>query len=364
MIVSCSFGSPDLEALRLRRELLDERVRDRTLDDDLPGRHADLALVEEGAERRRVDRVLEVGVGEHDQRVVAAQLEQDPLQVPARGLGELPPGRGRPGEIEPAHVRVLDQLVADRPRLAGRVRDDVEHARRQPRLGEDLAPEEAAYHRRVLGRLQHDGVAERERRRDRARGEDQRRVPGRDRADDPDRAAQAHRERARIGGDHLAERRVGESRRLPEEPGYENVRLEHPEAERAAGLAREQRHDLVLPRLQDVGGLEEDALPNGRGRLRPGRERGLSSLDGAGGVLASAGGHFGDNLAGEGVEGLERAPVSGVDPLAADELAALRGACLRPLLLQLHRVLLRLRIGPTLSTCSKRQDVVPTYGTW
>ena len=58
------------------------------LDDDPARRHADLALVEERAERRRVDRVVEVGVGEDDQRVVAAELEHDALQVAARGLGE------------------------------------------------------------------------------------------------------------------------------------------------------------------------------------------------------------------------------------------------------------------------------------
>ena len=349
-----------LQPLRLRHELLDERVRNRALDDDLPGGHADLALVEERPERRRVHRVLEVGVGEHDQRVVAAELEQDPLEVAAGRLGELAPGRGRAGEVEPAHERVLDQLVADRPGLAGRVRDDVEHPRGQPRLGEDLAPEQSTDDRRVLGRLQHDRVAERERRRDRARGEDERGIPGRDRADDPDRAAQAHRERARVGGEHLAERRIGERCRLPEEPRHEHVRLEHPEAERAARLAREERDDLVLSRLEDVGGPEEDALAHGRGRGRPLGEGGVRSLDGTGGVLAAAGCDVGDDLAGEGVERLERAAVGGVDPLAADELAAL---C-RPLLLQLHRVLLRLRIGPTLSTCSRGQDVVPTCGTW
>ena len=38
------------------------------------------------AERRGVDRVLEIGVAEHDQRVRAAELEHDPLQLAAAGL--------------------------------------------------------------------------------------------------------------------------------------------------------------------------------------------------------------------------------------------------------------------------------------
>src|SRR5439155_12798378 len=104
---------------------------------------------QEGAEGGRVDGVLEVRVGEDEQRVVAAELEDDALEVPARGLGELSPGLGRAGEVEPADGRVLHELVADRPGLARRVRDDVEGARRQARLREDLAPEEAADVRRV-----------------------------------------------------------------------------------------------------------------------------------------------------------------------------------------------------------------------
>ena len=81
-----------------------------------------------------------------------------------------------------------------------------------------------------------------------------------------------------VGRDHLAERRIRERRGLPEEPGHE-VHLEHPEAERRAGLAREQRDDLVAAALEHVGGLEEDPLPHGGRRLRPGRRGGRCGLD-------------------------------------------------------------------------------------
>ena len=39
------------------------------------------------------DRVVEVGIGEDDERVRAAELEHDPLQLPPGRLGEPPPRR-------------------------------------------------------------------------------------------------------------------------------------------------------------------------------------------------------------------------------------------------------------------------------
>ena len=62
-------------------ELLDEGVGDRRVDDEPLGRHADLALVGERAEHRRIDRRVEIGVVEHDQRRLAAELEQHGLEM-------------------------------------------------------------------------------------------------------------------------------------------------------------------------------------------------------------------------------------------------------------------------------------------
>ena len=297
---------PGLEGLRLVGEARHELVGDRALDDDLARRHADLPLVQKRTERRRVDRVLEVRVPEHDQRVVAAELEHDPLQVPARRLRELAAGGRRAREVDPADRLVLGEFVADRACLTGCVRDDVEHPGRQPRLGEDLTPQRPADDRRQLRRLEHDGVAERQRRRDRAGREDQGRVPGSDRSDDAGGPADAERERTRVvGGDHLPDRLIRQRRCLAEQVRDE-VHLEHAEAERAAGLAREQCDHLVLAGLEDVGGLEEDALPLGRPRLRPRRERGRSRLDRLSCLLRTAGRHLRDHVAGVRIEILER----------------------------------------------------------
>jgi len=173
--------------------------------------------------------------------------------VAAGGLGELAADVRRAGEVDPAHGGVRHELVADRACLPRRMCDDVEDAVRQPGLGEDLAPEQAAGDGRPLGRLQDDRVAERERCRDRARRENQGRVPRRDRADDADRLANPHRERTGIvRGQDLPDGLVRRGRRLAEEPGDE-MHLEHPEAEGAAGLACEDRDDLVPAALEDVG---------------------------------------------------------------------------------------------------------------
>ena len=86
--------------------------------------------------------------------------------------------------------------------------------------------------RALLGRLEHDGVAVGQRRRDRARGEDHRRVPRRHADHDAGGLADAHGERAgHVGGDDLADHRVGLRRRLAQHPRRE-VAVEHPPAER------------------------------------------------------------------------------------------------------------------------------------
>ena len=56
------------------------------VDDDALGAHADLAGVGEGAEGRAVDRGIEVGIVQHDQRRLAAELQHRRLQVLRAGL--------------------------------------------------------------------------------------------------------------------------------------------------------------------------------------------------------------------------------------------------------------------------------------
>ena len=74
-------GSPVGKAEARLAQFVDERVGDRNVDDEPLRRHADLALVGESAERRGVDRRVEIGVVEHQQRRLAAELEQHGLQM-------------------------------------------------------------------------------------------------------------------------------------------------------------------------------------------------------------------------------------------------------------------------------------------
>ena len=109
-------------------QLVDERVRDLRVDDEPLGRHADLALVGERAEHRGVDRRVDIGVVEHDQRRLAAELEQDRLQVLRRQLGDHLADLGRAGEVDPLDRGMGDQRRHDLRRVVGRVGDHVDDA--------------------------------------------------------------------------------------------------------------------------------------------------------------------------------------------------------------------------------------------
>ena len=93
-----SRGSPAGSAAA-RLAIWREGVGDLLVDDQPLGRHADLALVGESAEHRRVDRGVEVGVVEHDQRRLAAELEQRRLEMTRRQLGDLPPDAVEPVKL-------------------------------------------------------------------------------------------------------------------------------------------------------------------------------------------------------------------------------------------------------------------------
>ena len=71
----------------------------------------------------------------------------DVLEVVGPVLRGLDPDLARAGQRDERHVRMLDQALADRPAAAV---DDVEDARREPGLLEDL--DEALAERRRVGR--------------------------------------------------------------------------------------------------------------------------------------------------------------------------------------------------------------------
>ena len=100
---------------------------------------------------------------QHDQRILAAELDAALLQMRA-GLGrDLAADRGRAGEGDALHVGMLDQFVADLLHIVARAGDDVENAFRKAGLLEHFGEQQAAAIGRLFRRLQHDGVAGRER---------------------------------------------------------------------------------------------------------------------------------------------------------------------------------------------------------
>ena len=125
--------------------------------------------------------------------------------------------------------------------------------------------------------LEHHGVAVGERRGDRARAEDHRRVPRRDADDDADRLADAHARaaRARRRGSPRRSGRVGLGGRLAQHPGGE-VAVEHAPAERRRRSPRSSSRRSARERPPAAG--RRRALSSARrspgGGWRPRRERG------------------------------------------------------------------------------------------
>ncbi len=104
----------------------------------------------EGAEGCRIHRVLDIGIVEHDERVLAAELDAALLEQAAGLCGDLAADGGRAGEADAVHGRVRDQLVADLGDVVARAGDDVEHAGRHAGLLEDFGEQQPAGDRRLL----------------------------------------------------------------------------------------------------------------------------------------------------------------------------------------------------------------------
>jgi hypothetical protein len=171
---------PEAERTRLLGEGGDEVALETLGDEDAVDGDADLAHVRVAAShRRRHDRV-EIGVVEHDERRLSAQLEREPLDVASGQPHHAATGGRGAGDGDLAADRVGDELVAD---LAAGADDEVERPRWQSRVGE-AANDVGGRQRRATGRLRDDGAACGERRRDFPAEQVDRVVPRHDRRDD------------------------------------------------------------------------------------------------------------------------------------------------------------------------------------
>ena len=100
-----------------RLEQLHEPVEHRALDQDPGPGAAVLPGVVEDRRRRGGRGLLQVRVGEHDVRALAAQLQREPLDLGRAAAHDLLADLGRPGEHDLADQRVVDQPLADHAAL-------------------------------------------------------------------------------------------------------------------------------------------------------------------------------------------------------------------------------------------------------
>ena len=89
----------------------DEVVADRLVDEQQLAGRAALPGAQEAGHDRGLGGGLDVGVVHHDERAVAAHLEQ--LRLARRAPRDVQAGRGRADEADAGDVRVADELVAD-----------------------------------------------------------------------------------------------------------------------------------------------------------------------------------------------------------------------------------------------------------
>ena len=289
--------------------------------DDAAGGRAPLARRAECGPEDSLDCEVEVGVVHDDDRVLAAQLEVDVLQIGSAVLGGLDPHLARAREGDERHVGVLDEALADR--LAAAV-DDVEDAGGEAGLLEDL-DEALAEHRRVARGLEHDGVSADERGRNLPARDGDGEVPRGDRADNADRLANAHLELVR----HLRRRRLAEEAAAlaghveGHVDGFLDVAARL--GANLAHLAHHQLGQLVLALDEPLRDAEEDFAAPGRRRQAPALVGLLRRLDRAVDVVLGRARERADRLAGGGIRRVEGLVAGGVHPLAAD--VVLRSLC-------------------------------------
>ncbi len=267
----------DLDLLDALGGALGELVVDRGLDQRAARRGAALAVQRVDHEQAGIERAVDIGIGEHDHRIFAAEFEMHALQR----RRALPHDRGAGGafadKADRLDVGMLGQCLAG---VFAKTVHDIEHARGQSGVQTDFR-QQLRGEGRPFRRLVHDRAAGRERRRDLPGRQHERRVPGRDHAHGSDRLT-----------DRVIEMRLGRQRqaviRLRRAVGIEaeilraaQRRFRHV-ADRLPGIHALDVGDLVGTRDDRIRDLVQDGTALVARRVTPaGAERLHRGLRGA-----------------------------------------------------------------------------------
>ncbi len=307
----------DLQLLAELGDAADEFVIDLLLDEQARAGAADLPRIGEHGHRGSRHRRIEIGVGEHDVRRLAAELKRNPLEVTGRGTDDRLPRDVRAGEGDLVDIGMRCQRGARGLAIA---RHDVDDPGWNAGLHAELADAQRGQ-RRFLRRLQHHGAAGRDRRADLPDRGSQRTVPGDDGADHADRLLQ------RVGED-LAGQRVLDGLAV-DCGGLACVIAQHAEraqpvaagaADRRAHVERVELGQFLEIGFDQLGELEQHVLPLERLHLAPRPFEGAPRRrNRAVDVLGVALGDGREQFTGGGVVGFEFLAGGGVDPFAVDQ---------------------------------------------
>jgi hypothetical protein len=168
----------DLESGGFLHQLGQERIIDTRLNIHPVRTDTGLARVAELRHHRPLDRLVEIGIVEHDERRVAAQFHRHFLNSISALPDQLLAHLGGAGEGHLAHHRALHHRARD---LAGRAGDDVDDALGEAHLFGQRRPGQARIGRRRR-RFGHHRAAHGQRRADLARQHRGREIPRRDHA--------------------------------------------------------------------------------------------------------------------------------------------------------------------------------------
>lgn len=121
-------------------------------------------------------RLVEIRVVKDNCRSLAAQFEENGLDILASGGSNDRTNQGATGEVDLADIGVGDQRIGYSGRIGALVIDDIEDARRKTSLAEDVTESPEALGRELRA-LEDDGVTRRDGESDGTSAQDERSVP-------------------------------------------------------------------------------------------------------------------------------------------------------------------------------------------